>query len=86
MKRKNIGSTFDSRLREEGLYEKVSEKRPAHAQDEDLERINSAADELNSEVMEVLEYQSGSLFGGVPKKVRQAPVKSTLVDIRRPRK
>jgi hypothetical protein len=63
-----------------------SARSAGRAQAGDLERINSAADELNSEVMEVLEYQSGSLFGDVPNKVRRAPVKSTLVAIRRPRK
>ena len=53
---------------------------------EDLERINSVADELNSEVADVLEYQSGSAIGDVPKKARQPPVNSTSVGIRRPRK
>ncbi len=94
MKKKNIGSTFDSWLREEGLYEKVSAsatkrtaaRAGADADAEDLERINSAADELNSEVADVLEYQSGSVFGDVPKKARQPPVKSTSVGIRYPRK
>jgi hypothetical protein len=60
MKKKNIGSTFDSWLREEGLFEKVSAsaaKRIAARNAEDLRRINDAADELNSEVADVLEYQ-----------------------------
>ena len=86
MKKKNIGSTFDSWLCEEGLYEKVSEKRRARAHAEDIERINRAVDQLSSELADVLEYQSGSSFGDVPKKVRQSPVKSTFVGIRRPRK
>jgi hypothetical protein len=61
MKKKNIGSTFDSWLREEGLYEKVSTSVTArlvarHAGD--LERINWSADQLNSEAAEVLKYQA----------------------------
>jgi hypothetical protein len=52
----------------------------------DLERINSAADELNSEVADVLEYQFGNSFGDVPKKVRQASVKSTSMGNRRSRR
>jgi hypothetical protein len=50
MKKKNIGSTFDSWLREQGLYENVSTTA--------IERINSAADRLNSEAGDVLEYQA----------------------------
>jgi len=61
MKKKNIGSTFDSWLREEGLFEKVNasaaERIAAHNA-EDLRRINDAADELNSEVADVLKYQT----------------------------
>ena len=67
MKKKNFGSTFDSWLREERLHEKVTAsavKRTAarhtgvDADAEDLKRINNAADELNSEVADVLEYQA----------------------------
>ena len=63
MKKKNIGSTFDRWLREEGLYEKVSataiKRVVARAQMEarDLDLINKAADELNDEVEDVLRYQ-----------------------------
>jgi hypothetical protein len=61
MKKKNIGSTFDSWLLEESLYEKVSASAieqvvARHA--EELERINSAVDQLNSEAAQVLEYQT----------------------------
>ena len=61
MKKKNIGSTFDNWRREEGLLEKISAsaaKRIAARNAEDLRRINSAADELNSEVADVLKYQT----------------------------
>jgi len=61
MKKNHIGSTLDSWLREEGLYEKVSAsgaKRIAARNAEDLRRINDAADELNSEVADVLKYQT----------------------------
>jgi hypothetical protein len=68
MKKKNIGATFDSWLREEGLYESASAtamKRvvarhvEARAQIEarDLELINKAADELNEEIKDILRYQ-----------------------------
>jgi hypothetical protein len=54
----NIGSTFDSWLREEGLFEKVSGSAAKRRVDRrDLERINAAA-ELNSQVADVLRYQS----------------------------
>ena len=59
MKKKNIGSTFDSWLREESLYEKVSasptQRLVRHS--EELERINDAVDPLDSEAADVLEYQ-----------------------------
>ena len=61
MKKKNIGSTFDNWRREEGLLEKISAsaaKRIAARNAEDLRRINNAADELNSEVADVLKYQT----------------------------
>ena len=61
MKKKNIGSTFDNWLREEALLEKVSAsaaKRIAARNAEDLRRINDAADELKSEVADVLKYQT----------------------------
>lgn len=55
----NIGSTFDSWLREEGLLEKANATAAKRRVDRgDLERINAAADELNSEVADVLKYQS----------------------------
>jgi hypothetical protein len=68
MKKKNIGTTLDGWLREEGLYEGVSAtamKRvvarhvEARAQIEgrDLELINKFGDELNEEVEDVLRYQ-----------------------------
>lgn len=65
MKKKNIISTFDSSLREDGRCEKVSAtavkrivaRRP-RADAEELRRINNAVDELNSEVADVLEYQA----------------------------
>ena len=64
MKKKNIGSTFDSWLREQGLYENVSTTaikrvvaRRAHAHPEEVKRINGAADQLNS-AADVLEYQA----------------------------
>jgi hypothetical protein len=59
MKKKNIGSTFDSWLREEGLYEEVNVSAAKRRVDRaDLERINAAADELNPAVESVLKYQS----------------------------
>jgi hypothetical protein len=52
MKKRNTGSTFDRWLREEGIFQEVSAstaKRIAARHDEDLRRINDAADDLNSE-------------------------------------
>ena len=64
--KKNIGSTFDSWLREEGLHEKGNVTaikrviaRRARDDAEELKRINGAADQLESEVADVLEYQAG---------------------------
>jgi hypothetical protein len=39
------------------LNQYIRERRRARADAEDLERINRAADELNSEALDVLEYQ-----------------------------
>jgi len=67
MRKKNIGSTFDRWLREEGLYERVSataikrvvgRQGQADADGGDLDRINFAADELSSEVADALDYQA----------------------------
>ncbi len=63
--KKNIGSTLDSWLREEGLCEKVSGTalervvaRRARADAEELKRMNRVADQLDCEVADVLEYQA----------------------------
>lgn len=59
MKKKNIGSTLDSWLREEGLYKEVNASAAKRRADRaDLERINTAAGELNPEVESVLKYQA----------------------------
>ena len=61
----NIGSTFDSWLREEGLLESVNASAAKRRVDrEDLERINAAVDELNAEVADVLRYQTLDDFAG----------------------
>ncbi|MGO9168398.1 MAG: hypothetical protein ACLP56_16150 [Candidatus Sulfotelmatobacter sp.] len=41
-----------------GLRRYIREKLRAHTHGDDLERINRAADQLNSEVEDVLEYQA----------------------------
>jgi hypothetical protein len=59
---KEHGSTFDSRLRKEPLHKKVSKSaaKPAFSPraEDDTDRINTAADQLNSEVEDVQRYQN----------------------------